>query len=192
MRSAQATIPQAVTWPANGGSTPKQHPTHSKSTHPPPRFAGFYKAWLSGGFSEKVLKRLRELDDQVDGHMRFWITGGWRECVGWVTCVGVTGASSASGASCLSESWWMGAHAPGPHHTVTLRLVLFAWLVCTVVCTVRCAIPESWATGGAQACTLWGRATSQSTQHDLPHYRPAFQVKLSMIHRIITPLSSSS
>ncbi|KAI7842946.1 hypothetical protein COHA_003453 [Chlorella ohadii] len=37
--------------------------------------AGFYKAWLSGGFSEKVLKRLRELDDQVEGHMRFWVTG---------------------------------------------------------------------------------------------------------------------
>ena len=65
-------------WPACCGPTQKQHPTGSKSAHPPPRFAGFYKAWLSGGFSEKVLKRLQELDDQVEGHMRFWVTGGWR------------------------------------------------------------------------------------------------------------------
>lgn len=90
-----------------------------------------------------------------------------------VTSVGSTGASSASGASCLSGCWWMGKCAPGPHCDLALCFD-FVCMVSLHGC-LHCLVhdPESWATACAQACTLWGRAISQSTQHDLPHYRPA-------------------
>lgn len=58
---------------------------------PPPCLppAGFYAAWLSGGFSRKVMDRLKEIDDSVDGDMRFWVTGGWLWMASWLAGMGV-------------------------------------------------------------------------------------------------------
>ncbi len=76
------TLKRAVAHAPAPHHTKRKLPSHkcqvsgNKQVCNPAPLAGFYKAWLSGGFSEKVLKRLRELDDQVEGHMRFWVTGG--------------------------------------------------------------------------------------------------------------------
>lgn len=57
------------------------------SCTPSPRrllcFAGFYGAWLSGGFNRRVMDRLREVQAAAEGPLRFWVTGAWvpAECL---------------------------------------------------------------------------------------------------------------
>ncbi len=38
-------------------------------------FAGFYAAWLSGGFNDKVMARLAEIEGHAGGPLCLWATG---------------------------------------------------------------------------------------------------------------------
>lgn len=50
---------------------PPGRPFHSPPFYPP----GFYAAWISGGFNDKVLARLAEIEAQAGGPLRLWATG---------------------------------------------------------------------------------------------------------------------